>query len=360
MPDERRINPGNYRLAQLAARAKEGALSQGAAREILRHLDTYARRLEQAVRALGVDPSDERLIQQARIFREAAQRLERATFRATRMGREVAFSEIEEIWREAGLDAARQKQVPDALMGAVRRPPVSLLGAYEQIGASGWKTLVRHYTQQAVQEADEIVKMAISEGVNSEVLARRLRPYVLGAETFEKAFNGLPVDLRKLSDPGLRHAARNWNYNARRIAASELHNARAEAEVQHFAADPLVRAVAWRLAPDRGPTARADECDVLAHSDFFGLGAGIYPVDSVPVTPHPFDKCERVPLVRSVRDAGLPKPTGMPRVSAIGIGKLPGRVSKAEADRIRLRAEKLMALTDSRRPDVGPLLPGGS
>ena len=40
--------------------------------------------------------------------------------------------------------------------------------------------------------------------------------------------------------PELRNAARKVRYNAWRIAESEILNARAEAELQHYALDPLI------------------------------------------------------------------------------------------------------------------------
>ncbi len=355
---DRRNNPGAYRLAQLAARAREGALSSQQLRGVIAAVNTYAAELARLVRVLPPSEQTRRLRQQRILFNRVARQLENTLRISIQRGRNTSFRSILDIWNQAGLDAARAGGVEDGLLGAVRRPAITLLGAYEGIGASNWRTLLTQYVGRAAREVDTIVERALLEGVNTEVLSRRLRPYVQGAETFEKAFGGLGFDPQRLRDPALANSARMVRFNASRIAVSEIHNARSEAEVQHFVADPLVRGVFWRLAPDRGPTARVDQCDVLALSDFYGGGPGWYPIDSVPLTPHPHDRCERVPQVRSSREAGQPKPLGLQRKSAFLVGKLGrgARVTKSRGQTIRSETEQLLRLTDEQRPDVTSLL----
>jgi hypothetical protein len=89
-----------------------------------------------------------------------------------------------------------------------------------------------------------------------------------------------------------------------------MHNAAHEASVQAAREAPMVEAMEWTLAEDRGRTDVPDECDVLALTDYYGLGPGIYPVDSVPPPPHPFDRCLAIPVIRDPETWNDPKPEG--------------------------------------------------
>ena len=173
---------------------------------------------------------------------------------------------------------------------------------------------------------------------------------MVGAEPFHKAFGPLKeIDLRNIRPTGpLRGAARRMNFNARRIAFSELHNARQEAELTAFAFDPLVYAIRWTLSTYRGPTAVPDECDALAQTDFYGLGPGIFPMDRVPFPPHPFDKCERVPLVLNRKDlkAGKQREFGTPLKSDPATTSLPAKIPRRSRERVRRSLES--SITDVR------------
>ena len=352
---ERRRSSSAYRRAQLAARAREGALSATTARAVSQALRAYADDLAKILSSFPAGELSASLTtKRITLLNKTALRLERRITRAIASHRNISFNTVQKIWRKAGLEAAEAGGVARGLLGAVRRPPITLLGAFESVGGAHWKTLIKGYTQAGALEVNQLVSRALLEGVTPEILARRLRPYVQGAQPLIKAFGGLGFDPRRLVDPTLRGAARRMNYNARRISISEIHNARAEAEVQHFIADPLVGSVFWRLAPDRGPTARPDQCDILASENLYDLGPGVFPVDAVPLTPHPFDRCERVPKVRPVSQAGRPKRIGLQRR---GIEHKFKNMSKASADRIRLETNKLLQLTDQRNVDVRSLLP---
>jgi hypothetical protein len=112
------------------------------------------------------------------------------------------------------------------------------------------------------------------------------------------------LDLRGLSAED-RDAARQMEFNARRIASAELRNASHEAQVQHMMADPLIVAIEWTLSPLHRDV---DVCDSLASADWYGLGPGVYPVGAVPAPPHPFDACANRSVARPAREADQPKP----------------------------------------------------
>lgn len=318
-----------------------GSLNRDAVLDIVQSMRRFARDLSLGVARLpsGIRGAEE----SARLVGRVADRLERELLATVGRERRLAFRQIESIWRQAGLEIAEIRDLPTAMIGGVRNPPISMLGAYENVGgASNWRTLLPRYTGRAAQEANHIVREALLQGVSPDELARRLRPYVEGSQPFHRAFGGLAekIDLRRLREPGLEGAARQMDYNARRIAVTETHNARAEAEVQHFIADPYIRAVAWRLAPDRGTQEGSpDECNVLAEQDLYGLGDGIYPCDKVPLSPHPFCRCERVPVTQDTPDGAAraelqtdPRDIEIPGVSAARGDAIRGRVARLVRD----------------------------
>lgn len=206
-----------------------------------------------------------------------------------------------QIWHEAGADEAGDKK--DEYLKLVA--PVSAVVLASLLAPRAWKTVLSQYSRQAAEEVGTTYADLLRRGMDPEELARRLRKYVLGSERFDQAFP--EMDLRTIPHH-LRNTAGQMVFNATRIAFTEFHNARALAETKLFISDPLVEAVQWTLSPNRGTLKSPDVCDLLAGTDFYGLGRGIYPVRKVPATPHPFDRCERMPVKRDWLRRNDPKP----------------------------------------------------
>jgi hypothetical protein len=232
---------------------------------------------------------------------------------AAASNRSVLFDDVLAMWQQAGLDVAARKDIPNALLGAVRSPPMTLLDAWaNRPGAANWQTLIQGHVANAAQEADAIVGAAIRNGASMQDLARNLQRYVKGSEAFQDAFKAVKradgSEVWRLDRAPSRPSSGGCDRDAperQRIAVTEIHSARREAEYLHFVADPLIYAVKWSLAPDRGTHGgEADICDVLATADAYGMGPGVFPLDRVPPIPHPEDRCERDPLERSVKHAG--------------------------------------------------------
>lgn len=306
----------SYRAAQLDARRRMNAVDAELARRIQGALDDFA---DDLVRAMGALPPGRREAAEAAqdIVRFLSARLYREMERATAGGRELTFNEVRGIWDEAMRKVADAEGIPDRLMGAIRVPPATMLGAFESLNADvPWRTLLRNQVAAAATEAGAIVRQGVASGVGPDEVARRLRKYVAGSEGF-KAFEGADgkIDLRKVP-ANVRGAAGQMRYNAERIAFTEIHNARHEAEVQHMTADPFVEANLWQLAPDRGTARIPDGCDWIARGDYYGLGRGVYPVHATPSLVHPFDRCEVIPVPRAATEAlerdGTPKPKPKP------------------------------------------------
>lgn len=318
---------GAYRAALEAARAKTFSLRLDALKELDRALLDYANQLEAGLVKIPFGENAE--LQQLAVkrsivvIRQAEQSLMKTMETAIAENRDVAFDEILKVQQQASIAVAADT-VPMAAMGAVLQPNLSMAGVWESLGSGTktWRTLLRSYGAAAASDAQRVVTYALLSGMAPDELSKRLRPYVLGAETFREAFKGADKEItdKMLRDPHYSGASRVLRYNADRIAFSEIQNARAEAEIQAFATDPFVKAVRWQLSPNRGTQRKRDACDGLAQTDFFGLGRGIYPVTQVPIHPHPFCRCERVPITRPISEMHTPKPNPPKRKEVIVLG----------------------------------------
>lgn len=338
--------PGPYDRARLAARSAAGGLAADAAQRIERALRDEAERIAQQLARLPVSPGaapTRRALEHARrIALDAAQRLHGEIETAVAANRRLAFDRTLAVWQEATRQAVGAA-IPGALRGAVAVPNLTTAGMYEALGGAArtWKTALATYAEDSYRDLDDIMRAGLMANVSPSELARRLRPYVQGAQSFDQAFPARDERMKALRDhralaPGLRDAAYKVRVNSLRIAYTETHNARAEAEVQAFATDPVVGAVRWELSPYRGTQATADVCDALANNDWYGLGAGVYPIDAVPLSPHPRDRCERVPVARPPDQWAQPKPAQMKRQLPPAKAKVGGAgVTQQQADRIR-------------------------
>ena len=316
-----------YRKAQERARAAEHRLRLESLKRLDRALLEYANRLSRQIANLPKEEAGKRhaLLQAATNVRVARDDLIRAMESAVNDGRQVAFSEITNIHQDATKRVMEAEGVDTELLTRIQIPNLTMAGMWESLGkgSATWRTLLRGYVVDAVADTQFVVTQALIEGLSPDELSKRLRPYVLGAEPFQEAFKEHKVLTDKmLKNPQFTKAANKLRYNADRIAFSEIHNARGEAELEAFAKDPFVKAVRWQLSPNRGTLRKKDACDGLAQTDFFGLGKGIYPVTQVPISPHPFCRCERVPVPRGIKEMNDPKPNpprkGNPKIDGTG------------------------------------------
>jgi hypothetical protein len=82
--------------------------------------------------------------------------------------------------------------------------------------------------------------------------------------------------------------------HARMIARHETIEAYKDSYQDSISDKPYVKGIEWRLSPDHKVP---DPCDILAKQNLYGLGPGGYPVDKVPATPHPNDKCLQIAII---------------------------------------------------------------
>lgn len=288
----RRTAPASYRQAQRQARAIERDVLSRVVGEIDRALLQATQRIEaELLRLPGTTPEARirALNAAADVFRFQRQRLVQQMEQALAAGRQTSYADVIAAWQDAARRAATAVGLPNAALGAVLTPRTTLLAVYENVGgAKLFRSLLPRAAADGFQAVNDILRAGILEGKSFEKLARELRPFVKGAVEGGAAGAATPAA-----------AFRTVRFNAVRIASSELHNVRGEAEIQHFQADPLIEAVGFRLAPDRGTLRGDDDCNVLATQDLYGLGTGVYPTGNVPPFPHPFCRCEYVPVIRS-------------------------------------------------------------
>ena len=119
---------------------------------------------------------------------------------------------------------------------------------------------------------------------------------------FRTALNSLLDKMDKGSEKAVQKAIltaieEKSRYVAERIARTEAARARYDAFIARYGEDDSVVAYQWKLG-SRHPA--EDICDMYAHADLYGLGAGVFPKDRAPVNPaHPHCLCHYAPVYAS-------------------------------------------------------------
>ena len=180
-------------------------------------------------------------------------------------------------------------------------------------GAATMQTLVTRNVQEAADDIDDAIESAIGRGVDNERLARDI------ASTLAQGDSELQQIMRELGreqgaqvDPGadpvsidegdLKRAQR-LEYDARRIAVSEINSHYHESDVISSIRSPVVDLVRWQTSELHTREKRyvPDVCDFLEQTDLFGYGEGLYHPAGVPALVHPHCQC-RVETV--LKDGG--------------------------------------------------------
>jgi len=111
-------------------------------------------------------------------------------------------------------------------------------------------------------------------------------------------FDKLDQGSEKAAEKALQAAIEEKSrYVAERIARTEAARARYDAFIARYGEDDSVVGYQWKLG-SRHPA--EDICDMYAHADLYGLGAGVFPKDQAPVNPaHPHCLCHYAPVYAS-------------------------------------------------------------
>lgn len=353
-------DPEAYREALIESRLIVQNLREEQVERIVEALEAFADGLEEAYReeftgatAAGLS-SDAALSRSEEIVRAQAEDMLAALTSSTEQNRTASFDRVLGAWGDTAERIAESNGIDLAEFGGLRTSPVTLMGQYEAVGAAeNWRTLLRGHVEDAASEANRIVRTGMAEGVHPTELSRRMRRYVEGSEELDELFEEVEtvsgevqkIDMRQNIPDDLQGAARQMDYNADRIAVSEINNARGEAEIQHSLRDPMVRATKWNRSPAHSDI---DECDVLATQDLYGLGGGVYPVMRTPPIAHPFCMRELTTVTRDPSRFGEPKPHPRLQQSPDTV-VIPGESDLTDARKRRIRQQVGRALGEGNR-----------
>lgn len=133
------------------------------------------------------------------------------------------------------------------------------------------------------------INQILSSGYGEDVkhVAEALTQYVKeGARTLSKQYPNMMARMAGRI-PG------NLNYEALRLARTELASAYLDAAKESYRDNPAVRAGKWLLS-NTHPI--PDVCDEYATADYYGLGSGVFPIDELPSLPHPNCLCCTAPV----------------------------------------------------------------
>lgn len=138
----------------------------------------------------------------------------------------------------------------------------------------------------------EKIKEILNSGINTDCVkvAKALECYVKkGAETFAKDY---PAMYERMGG----RVPKNAVYEALRLARNEASQVYWQATIEGYKDNPAIKAVKWLLSNNR-LQGYHDICDELAYADNYGLGAGIYPVETAPEKPHICCLCCLAPVI---------------------------------------------------------------
>jgi hypothetical protein len=173
-----------------------------------------------------------------------------------------------------------------------------------------WQPRLRDYVLLAVRDIDRILRAGLEAGTPVLQMAKSLRNYVVLSAKLDDAFPAERFETLRTVYADLpgeaTEAGRAVQWQTRRITVSEIYDARFAAEIRAMTAVPAVNGLQWTLSPAHN-SGVPDICDVLAKTDWYAMGAGIFPVGREPKSlPHPHCRCELVPVF-GVRDGKPPK-----------------------------------------------------
>src|SRR5947209_6346487 len=142
----KRTAPVSYRLAQRQARAVERDLLRRTGKVIDDALGRAIRELTALLNRLPGSTPEARLAALHRsidVLVQSRNRLIQQIDRAVVAGRRTSFTDVIAVWEEAAKHAATAVGLPNAALGAVLTPRITMLAAYENVGGARlFRTLI--------------------------------------------------------------------------------------------------------------------------------------------------------------------------------------------------------------------------
>lgn len=277
---------------------------------------------------------------------------EREFAAATAAGVELSVSRILEIHDTATARISQAVTGRAIRLDYAKLTPVVYAQLAVRRGSAEFRSLLaRRIRQDVFPVIDKVITSAAASGVGPGTLSREIaqilaadNPALLahlpsrstlhrGVGQINYARLGVaPADVAPL---------RSLLYDARRIAVSEVNNSLREANAVAMVESPLVSAAQWQLS---GRHHDPDECDVLADTDFYGLGPGFYPPDAFPAAPHPHCGCYQGSVqIRPPSEWDKPKPRSGPPVVDPRAPAVYNKWSEDWTDKRARRARRVVA-----------------
>lgn len=159
-----------------------------------------------------------------------------------------------------------------------------------------------HQAAKKALVSGQLDRKAVAEYEKELKQARRLLDKLNAGGTtapLKAGYAKLLLSTQKLTEKRLQNAVytaceERARYYAERIARTESARAWFDGFLAKYGSDPDVAGYRWTLG-SRHPC--CDVCDLHAHADFYGMGAGVYPKNSVPPLPaHPHCLCSLLPV----------------------------------------------------------------
>lgn len=166
-----------------------------------------------------------------------------------------------------------------------------------------FRTLINLRIEDLQSEIDRLIASGINRGISADRLTQEIAVLMskndpefqqvlrnLGPRggAIRKSMRTIPFDEIKSEVP----RARKFLHQARRIAVSEINNAYNEADRLATEISPVVQYNRWEVSSAHyGLPTTPDVCTYAAETDQFGLGVGVFYVETTPSLFHPFCAC---------------------------------------------------------------------
>ena len=198
-------------------------------------------------------------------------------------------------------------EVPDKVLelGAARR------GAGV---TSSMQTLVNRSVESAGEDIDDAIESAVGRGVSNQRLTGDLATILARGsdglqDLLDEVDGGEEIDVDadpvSLTEDDLDRLQR-LEYDARRIAVSEINSHYHEADVVSGVQSPVVDLLRWRTSMLHTADKRyvPDICDVMEEADLYGYGEGLFHPAVAPALVHPFCQCRYETVLKDPEDYG--------------------------------------------------------
>lgn len=252
-------------------------------------------------------------------------RMEGRIFTALESGVALQIEEVLGIHRQLLSSVSRRRGVDFPLVERLGGANAAALSVILSRGgtANALRSLTHAPIVASLAEVDALLERAVFRGVGAGEFTRDLAALLGGEEIIPHLPSASRLHRGRMGrlDPrryGISEAdfpaMRGLLYRSRMIAVSETNNALRETNRQALSRSGLIEAVHFQTSGIHDALVSSpDECDVLAETDAYGLGPGMYPPRAFPDGPHPHCGCTQG-RVRSRRPSEWGQPPGpLPR-----------------------------------------------